>query len=56
MSSQLWWYTARASGIVAWLVVTAGIVWGLVLSTKALGKRPDRTGCSTSTGSSAPPQ
>jgi sulfoxide reductase heme-binding subunit YedZ len=40
MSSQLWWYTARASGIVAWLVVTAGIVWGLVLSTKALGKRP----------------
>jgi predicted ferric reductase len=40
MSTQLWWYSARASGIVAWLLVTVGVVWGLVLSTKVLGKRP----------------
>jgi sulfoxide reductase heme-binding subunit YedZ len=32
MSQQLWWYTVRASGLVAWLLVTAAVVWGLLLS------------------------
>ena len=40
MKSQLLWYTARSSGIVAWALVNAGVLWGLVLSTKLLGKRP----------------
>ncbi len=40
MSSQLWWYVARASGIVAWTLTVASIVWGLALSTRALGKKP----------------
>jgi DMSO/TMAO reductase YedYZ heme-binding membrane subunit len=35
MSSQLWWYVARASGVVAWLLLTASVLWGIVLSTKA---------------------
>jgi predicted ferric reductase len=35
MSSQIWWYVARASGIVAWLMLTASVLWGIVLSTKA---------------------
>ncbi len=35
MSSQIWWYLARASGIVAWLMLTASVLWGIVLSTKA---------------------
>lgn len=39
MNPHLWWYVARASGIVAWVLVTASVVWGLVLSTK-LTRRP----------------
>ncbi len=35
MISQTWWYLARASGIVAWLMLTASVLWGIVLSTKA---------------------
>jgi DMSO/TMAO reductase YedYZ heme-binding membrane subunit len=37
--SQLWWYVARASGIVAWAMLTASVLWGLMLSTKV---RPPR--------------
>ena len=32
--SQLWWYTARAGGIVAWALLAASVVWGLFLSTR----------------------
>jgi cytochrome b len=35
MSPQFWWFLTRASGIVAWLMLTASIIWGIVLSTKA---------------------
>lgn len=34
------WYVARSSGIVAWALVVATIVWGLLLATKVLGRRP----------------
>jgi hypothetical protein len=40
MSGQLFWFTARSSGIVAWALLTASVVWGLLLSTKVLGRRP----------------
>lgn len=33
MNPQFWWYMSRASGIVAWLFITASVLWGLVLST-----------------------
>jgi predicted ferric reductase len=39
MSSHLWWYTARASGIVAWALVTASVLWGLALASR-LVRRP----------------
>jgi hypothetical protein len=32
MTSQLWWYTARAGGIVAWALLAASVIWGLLLS------------------------
>ncbi|MGZ6980240.1 MAG: ferric reductase-like transmembrane domain-containing protein, partial [Acidimicrobiia bacterium] len=32
MSSQFWWYTARAGGLVSWALATASVVWGLLLS------------------------
>lgn len=34
------WYLARASGLVAWGLVTATVVWGLALSGHVLGGRP----------------
>ena len=40
MNEQLWWYVARASGLVAWSFAIASILWGLALSTRALGKQP----------------
>jgi predicted ferric reductase len=39
MTDQLWWYTARAGGIVAWVLMALSVLWGLALSTKALGRR-----------------
>lgn len=35
MNPQFWWYLARSSGIVAWLMLTASVIWGVLLSTKA---------------------
>ncbi|HZP27309.1 MAG TPA: ferric reductase-like transmembrane domain-containing protein [Acidimicrobiia bacterium] len=39
-ATQLWWYTARSGGIVAWALLTASVLFGLSLSTKVFGKRP----------------
>ena len=40
--SQLFWYTARAGGIVAWALLGASVVWGLWLSgrVRPMGARP----------------
>ncbi|HEY4378549.1 MAG TPA: ferric reductase-like transmembrane domain-containing protein [Acidimicrobiales bacterium] len=40
MNSQLWWYTARAGGLVGWALLAASVLWGLALSTKAFGPKP----------------
>ncbi len=39
MSSQVWWFVARSSGIVAWALVTMSVCWGLLLSTRLLSRR-----------------
>jgi predicted ferric reductase len=39
-NNQLWWYTARSSGVVAWIMLTASVLAGLALSTRAFGRRP----------------
>lgn len=39
MNPQIWWYLARASGIVAWLFLTAAVLWGITLSTDLFAKR-----------------
>lgn len=39
MKQQLWWNVARSSGFVSWGLLTAATAWGLVLSTKLLGRR-----------------
>jgi len=40
MNRQIWWYTARASGIVALAILTASVIWGLLYSTRILNGRP----------------
>jgi hypothetical protein len=40
VTGQLWWYVARSGGIVAWSLLAASVVWGLVLSGKPFGRRP----------------
>jgi predicted ferric reductase len=40
VSSNVWWYAARSSGIVAWSLLALSVLWGLALSTKVFGKRP----------------
>jgi DMSO/TMAO reductase YedYZ heme-binding membrane subunit len=36
---RVWWWVSRASGIVAWAVVAAAVIWGLLASTKLIRKR-----------------
>lgn len=40
MNEQFWWYLARATGLVAWGLSMASILWGTALATRVLGKRP----------------
>ena len=40
MNEQIYWYTARSSGIVALVLVTVSVVWGLLFSTRLLQGRP----------------
>ncbi len=39
MNPQVWWYVTRSSGIIAWLMLTATVIWGILLSTKAFPNR-----------------
>jgi DMSO/TMAO reductase YedYZ heme-binding membrane subunit len=38
-SPQLPWYVARACGLVGWALAWLSVVWGVALSTRALGRR-----------------
>jgi DMSO/TMAO reductase YedYZ heme-binding membrane subunit len=39
VNSQVWWFVARSSGIIAWALLTLSVVWGLLLSTKVSATR-----------------
>ena len=39
MNEQVMWYVSRSSGITAWALVTLSVLWGLALSTRALGRK-----------------
>lgn len=39
MSPETWWYLARSSGIVAWLMLTASVLWGAALAMGTAGPR-----------------
>ncbi len=34
MTTKLSWYVARSSGLIAWVLITASIMWGLALSSR----------------------
>lgn len=36
MSPQVWWYLARASGMVAAILLVGSLVWGVLLATRVL--------------------
>ncbi len=39
-ATKVWWYVSRSSGIVAWGLSALAVLWGLALSTRALGRKP----------------
>jgi predicted ferric reductase len=39
MSSQLWWYVARATGYTAWVLTSTSVISGLLLSTRLARRR-----------------
>lgn len=38
MSSQIWWFVSRSSGIVAWALLSLSVCWGLFVSTRAVAR------------------
>lgn len=39
-ATKTWWYLSRSTGIVAWALLALSVLWGLALSTRALGRKP----------------
>lgn len=40
MNPQVWWFVARSTGMIAYVLLSAGVIGGLLLSTRLLGRRP----------------
>lgn len=40
MNSHLWWNVSRSAGIVAWVLSSASILWGVLLATRVLSDGP----------------
>lgn len=38
MSSQVWWFVSRSSGMVAWGLLSLAVCWGLFVSTRAVAR------------------
>lgn len=36
---MLWWYLARVGGLMSWWLLSATVVWGLLVHTRVLGRR-----------------
>lgn len=43
VSPQLWWYLARAGGLVAWALLTVTVTWGLLLRTRLVPRARPRS-------------
>lgn len=42
MSDELTWYVARSSGLVAWSLLAGATIWGLLVTSRVLERRPSR--------------
>ncbi|MCU1426537.1 MAG: putative rane protein [Actinomycetia bacterium] len=42
VSTQLPWYVARSAGLVAWVLLTASVLWGLTMTTQLVRGRVGR--------------
>ena len=40
MAPEIWWYLARATGLVAWALAVGSLLVGLALATRAMGPKP----------------
>lgn len=40
MNEQIWWFATRGAGLMTWAVAAASVVFGLLMSSKMLGKQP----------------
>ena len=40
MAPEIWWYVARATGLVAWALAVGSLLLGLALATRAMGPKP----------------
>ena len=40
MNPQTWWFVARATGLVAYVLLSVAVIGGLLLSTRLMGRRP----------------
>lgn len=38
MKDHIFWLSSRSSGIIAWIILSLSIIWGLLLSTKTMKK------------------
>jgi sulfoxide reductase heme-binding subunit YedZ len=38
LNPHIWWYLSRSAGIVAWIMLTASVLWGIVLATDLFPK------------------
>jgi predicted ferric reductase len=38
LNEQIWWFVARSGAIVAWVMVTVSVCWGLLVSTRAASR------------------
>jgi predicted ferric reductase len=41
MAPEIWWYLARATGLVAWALAVGSLLLGLALATRAMGPKPN---------------
>jgi DMSO/TMAO reductase YedYZ heme-binding membrane subunit len=39
VADQVWWYTARATGLVLWLLLAASLLWGFGVSSRVVRRR-----------------
>ena len=45
VNPQLWWYLSRSAGIVAWVMLTGSVLWGIVLASDLFPTGAAAPGC-----------